>query len=392
MSDGSAPPDRRVLWGLLGVGILLLGAGFVLRSTAPEPDRVAAEGAAEAALEVRTLRVAAATTEHRASLAGVIEARRSVRLSSETSGRVIDVGAEALDAVEADQLLVRVDPLPAEISLRRAEASLARARSELALARSSLDRQESLAERAVASHQALDDARNRHRVAEASIREAAAMAEQARDDIEKKTIRAPFAGVLRTLEVEAGEFVALGQTLGELLDLSTARIRIGLSDRQIVVVRPGEAVDVAVQAWPAERFAGTILRVGAAADAQTKKFPVEVEIDNPDRRLLPGMVGRATLHLAGGAPRLLIPREAVTEEFGLRFVFAIDTQDGTSHARRRRVEVREVPFELGVLELVSGLEAGDEIAVSGTAILRDGDQVRTRRVADLGPDASVDPS
>ena len=98
----------------------------------------------------------------------------------------------------------------------------------------SLDRQQSLKDRAVASESTFDDATNRSRVAEAAIRDARAQLDEARDDLAKKTIRAPFAGVLRSFRLEQGEVVSVGQEIGELLDLESARVTIGLSDRQIV--------------------------------------------------------------------------------------------------------------------------------------------------------------
>jgi hypothetical protein len=81
---------------------------------------------------------------------------------------------------------------------------------------------------------------------------------------------------------------------------------------------------------------------------------------------------------------VLIPRDATLAEFGVRSVFAIEAADGESGlvAHRRRVAVRQVPFRPGEFEVVSGLEAGERIAVTGTRQLRDGERVRLRRTAE----------
>ena len=378
MDDG-AGSDRRLFRGLLIAAGVLVAGGILLRATAPEPPPVAAPGEGAAAIEVRTLAVAAAPQRDQALLSGVLEAKRRVRISSETTGRVLEVGAEELDAVEGEQLLVQVDPLRARVAVERAAAAVTRAESELSLARTSLERQQSLKDRDVTSDSAFDDASNRRRVAQATIRDARAQLEEARDELSKKTIQAPFAGVLSSFEIEPGEFVRVGQELGELLDLSTARTTLGLSDRQVVGVASGSRVAVRVEALPNEVFEGEILRVGVAAERDSRKFPVEVEIQNPEGRLLPGMIARVELALGGGQERIVVPREALVQEFDLRFVYLVlPDDDGVLRAQRRRVSVRDLPFDPSQVEVTAGLDVGDRVAVSGVRSLSNGTLVRSR--------------
>jgi membrane fusion protein (multidrug efflux system) len=371
-----AEPRSRLRSVLIGLALALFATGLLLFWTAPDPERVGPAGEAVALRAVKTQRVRAVPIRSRAAVAGVLEARRSVQLFAETHGAVIQVGAEALDRVEAGQLLLAVDPFQAEVAVEHAVATLARADSELALARSNLERRRSLAQRSVASDADLEDAENAEKVAAAALRQSRADLERARDDLEKKTIVAPFAGVLRSFQVEQGEYVREGQELGELLDLETARVVIGLSDRQIVMVGSGQPVEVAVEAYPGESFAGRILRVGAASDPSSRKFPVEVELPNPEGRLLPGMVASVAFDLGAEQPRTLIPREASVEEFGLRFVWVIEREGEALVARRRRVDVRALPFHPAEFELLSGVAEGEEIALTATRQLREGERVK----------------
>ena len=361
---------------LIGCAIALVVGGVILFRTAPvaEPVPAAGENAHLRAVATRVVRLV--PVRSRAEVAGVLEARRSVKIFAETRGPVIEVGAEELDRVEAGQLLVKIDPLLAEVAVERAAATVARNRSELALAGSNLARRRLLAKRSVTSDADLEDAENAEKVAAAVLRQSRADLTQARDDLTKKTISAPFAGVLRSFHVEVGEYVREGQELGELLDLDTARVTLGLSDRQVVAVRADQPVTVTVGAYPEERFQGSILRVGAATDAVSRKFPVEVEIPNGERRLLPGMVVRVAFDLGPAQPRAVIPREATVDEFGLRFVYRIEEQAGALVARRRRVGVRALPFRPGEFEVLSGLAEGDEIALTATRQLRDGERIR----------------
>lgn len=368
-----APPKSRVVWGLGVAIVLLLAGGFMMRFLAPRPEAVPAAGVDAAVVEVRAFVVTKERRRDRVALPAIIEAKRSVRLASETEGRVLVVSAEALDRVDAEQHLVQIDPLRARVAVERARAAVTRATSELGLAKTSLERQQSLKERAVTSESALDDASNQSRVAESSLRDARAQLEAARDDLAKKTIRAPFAGVLRSFEVEAGEYVRMGQELGELLDVSAARVILGLSDRQITTVKAGEPIELTAEAYPNRRFDGEILRVGAASD-RSKKFPVEVEFDNSDGALLPGMIVRVHLDLADAQDRVFVPREALASEYGRGFVYVL--KDGV--AMRRDVSVRELPFDPSRVEILNGLSGGERVAVSGVRLLTDGARARVR--------------
>ena len=363
----------------LVAGVLTV-VGAVLFATAPDPggDVDATVSAASAAVEVLPVEIHADPIERLVRKDAVIEARRRLELISETRGRVVALGADELDPVTAGQELVRIDPTLAESAVERAEAAVARAESELDLAERNLERWGKLAERDAGSLSRRDDAVNAERVARANMRDARAQRLEARDQLAKKTIVAPFAGVLRSLPVEVGEVLQEGKTLGELLDVSTARLVVGLADSEIALVNVGKDAEVEVAALPGERLAGKVLRVGAAADELTRKFPVEVELANPEGRLLPGMIAAVFLRLGASAPAKLIPRETTVELHGLHFVYVLERSDGdgTHVARRRQVEVRPVPFRPADYEVVTGLETGERIAGSRVRDLRDGDLVR----------------
>jgi RND family efflux transporter MFP subunit len=376
MAESTYRPSLRSV--LIGLGVALVAGGVLLRWTAPKPEQLAPLGEATTVRRIETRRVRALPVRAQVDVAGVLEPRRSVKLYAETRGPVIGAGAEELDRVDAGQLLVEIDPLLARVAVEQAQAALARTQSELALARSNLDRRRSLAGRGVASVSDLDDASNAERVAAAALREARAELTRARDELTKKAITAPFAGVLRSFPVEVGEYVQEGQRLAELLDLGTARAKLGLADREVVAVRAGQPVRARVEVYPGEDFEGAILRVGAASDATTKKFPVEVELPNAEGRLLPGMIVRVLFDLGESRERMLIPRDATADEFGLRFVYKVAAEAGGERlvARRRRVGVRSVPFRPAVFEVVEGLVEGDEIAITGVRELRDGETVQ----------------
>jgi membrane fusion protein (multidrug efflux system) len=372
--------------------VALVALGAWLRATAPEPEQVEADAAR--GIAVRTEPAALVPLQPRIQISGMVEARRRVDLFAEQSGRVLETGAERLDRVEEGQLLLRLDPLAAEVEVARAEAALAQAKSELDLARANLERLRSLASSRVSSEKDLDQAANDERVALATWRAADASLRDARDRLEKKTITAPFAGVLREFPVEVGEYVAPGERVAELLELSRVRIEIGLRDREAVAVSAGAVARVEAEARPGERFEGTVTRVAGAADPKTRKFAVQVELANPEERLLPGMIAKVELDLGQGREALLVPREAVLDEFGLAFVYVVEPggPDGAV-ARRRRIEAKPVPFQPGDMEVTAGLSDGERIAVTQLRQLADGARVepRTALARRAGPAAESEP-
>lgn len=385
-SQGLGPPaptsgKSRARWWFLGTAALLTAGSFALYSAAPTPETQAAAGDEAAAVPVRVLELEGRLLDRTTRISGVIEARRRVELFSETAGRVIALGAQKLDSVDAEQVLVKVDPLLAAVAVERAEASIARAQSQLTLARGERERYENLAGRDAASASRLDQAVNDEQVASANLREGRAALLEATDGREKKTIRAPFAGVLQGFDVEAGEFLRMGDRIAELLDVTTVRIELGVTDREIVDVARGAPVSVAIDAYPGEAFAGSILRIGAAADLRSRKFPVEIEVPNPGLRILPGMIAQVLLNLGDTRPVRAIPRDAVVERFGVRFAYVVAREDGRDVARRRRIEVRNISFLPGSIEIVEGVEDGERIATSGISDLRDGVQVSVIRSA-----------
>ena len=354
---------------------VLVAGGLVLRATAPDPEALPA--AEPQAPELRTHTLHAEPLTRRTEVSGLLEPRRSVEIFAEVEGRVIEIGARELDRVDDGQLLLRMDPLLAEVEIDRANAALLRARSEGQLAGANLERRQGLANVDVASRAALDEAENASRLARAAALEARAALAQAEDRLAKKTVTAPFAGVLRSFPVEVGEYVQPGERVGELLDVDRLRITIGLTDRQIVTMAPGTRAAIAVDALPGTVFEGEVVRVGRAIDLSTRKFPVRLEIDNAGGELLPGMVARVDLTVTAGAPAMAIPLDAVVEEFGLMHVFVV-TPDGSGGHRveRRRVEIARIPFEPTRVEVRAGLAEGDQIAISSVRQLRDGMAVR----------------
>ena len=373
----SSSGDNSLRRKLLGVGFVLLVGFVVLLVTAPD-GRDSAETAPEKGLRtVSTSAVQPQVVDAEVRLSGILEADREVRLSAESSGRVVRTGAQAFDMVQAGELLLEIDPVPADIAVRQAQAQVDRTQSELALAEAQSRRSTSLAERQVLSQSEIDSTESRLGVARASLAAARAQLDRAVDDQNKRTLKAPFSGVLRAFSPQVGEFVRAGQEVGELVSPDLLILEVGLGDRDIASVPPGASASIYLEAMPERSFVGTARRIGRAANIRNRKFPVEIEIPNVDGQLRPGMVAQARIELGRSRRILAIPREAVLEELGVASLFRIENEPDSNLHRLRKtpIRVRPVPFRPTLVEVVSGLEPGETIATSDIRQLADGDLV-----------------
>lgn len=291
------------------------------------------------------------------SVSGVVEPLRTVSVSSQLSGTLLEVPAETGDRVAQGQLLARLDAREIEAQLRAAEASLE-------LARTAADRARRLRERQVITQAELD-------AEVAALAAAEAQVDQLRTRVSYATIQSPIRGTVTARTVETGDVVGNQTPLFTLADLSVLVVRVGVSELDVVNVGVGEDVSVSLDAFPDRELTGEVRRIFPAADPQTRLVPVEVALQGRALELArPGFLARATFPVGALSDVLLIPAGALTSGTGNPSVFVL--QDGV--ARRR--SVRTGLSSQGMVQVVDGLSAGETVVTRGVSNLRDGAAVR----------------
>lgn len=194
----------------------------------------------------------------------------------------------------------------------------------------------------------------------------------ATDNLKENTeLISPISGVVTDRKFDPGDVYtpATGSIL-TVMQMDRVKVTINVSEQYFTQVKLGMAVDVLLDVYPDKTFVGRVSLIYPALDAATRTFTVEIEMSNPSLELRPGMFCRVTLNL-GKANRVLISDIAVQKQMGTnqRYVFAVE-QGKT---------VRQV-VTLGRIvgknyEILSGIEAGQEIVVAGGSKLLDGEQV-----------------
>ena len=332
-------------------------------------------GTAPAATEAPPPPVHAATIEPEAvtpisSATAEILANRQSNMRSETAGRVVDVLVEAGDRAQEGDVLVRLDVGRPASAVQAANAAVAQSEARLNQAQREQARTKKLVRTGGLPEQRLDDAEDAVRLASAARDAARAEARLARRGLTDAVVRAPFGGTVVERTVELGEYLAPGSPLLTLADTSLLKARVLLDPREAIDVAVGSKAVVAVYARPGEMFSGKVVRVGEVIDPRTRRLPVEVEIDDHDGRLRPGLVARFSVEIGEARMVMRVPLDGVFERFGSQHVYVI--VDGI--AQRRSIVLG--PVGAGFAEVTAGIEPGETIVTEGVSRVVDGSKVQ----------------
>ena len=292
---------------------------------------------------------------------GSVEAVRTARLASPAEGPVQDLRVLEGDRVRSGQLLLTIGRKEA------ADASLAYAREAERREVEELKRVEELVGMGALPSEELDRARLNFERARAQLQQA----EEVSGDYQ---VRAPWDGVVARVLVHDGNYVAPRTPLVELFDPRTLVVRLAVPEAASAIVTHGMPARVLLDAYPGRTFHGRISRIHPELDRQTRTRTVEAEVTSAD--LAPGMFARVSFELESVGDAVVVPDAAVvaSPDGGLS-VFVV--QDSVV-ARR--------PVTAGMeegrrIQILSGIQPGELVVVSGQRDLRDGLQVRPRRSA-----------
>jgi membrane fusion protein (multidrug efflux system) len=311
---------------------------------------------------------------------GQLLAQERAAIASEVAGRVTDVLVEEGAEVEAGQVLLAIDPERRELELRDARAGLAQAEAAWKEATREHERVRQLHGRGIASEARLDAvgteaalARSRHEAALAR----AGVAERALRDA---SVSAPFAGWVARRHVSRGEYVQVGQPLFELVSLDPIEVEFHVAERDSARVAEGQEVQVQVAPFPEEAFTGRVTVISPTIDERTRTLRVKARVANADRRLRPGLFAKVDLGVALQRDVLLVPEEAVLQRADGQVVFRARPQE-----RVERVLVTTGRHRDGLVEITSGLAAGDVVVTRGQSALVDGARVSPRNPDGTSP-------
>ena len=292
---------------------------------------------------------------------GSVAAVQGVTVSADLPGIVERIEFESGRRVQAGDVLVRLD-----ISQEREQLASAEAHRDLA--HLDLDRSRQLLTKQVISQAEFDRAEAESKQADAAVREI-----QAR--IERKTIRAPFSGLLGLRQVDLGQYLNGGDAVVPLQSMDPVYIHFALPQQDMAALRIGAAVRVSAENIDVGRAEGVITAMNSIVDEATRNVQVQATFRNPTGRLRPGMFVRVEASLGRGATVIGLPASAVNYAPYGNSVFVVTDMKGANGKPYRGVEQRFVqlgPRRGDQVSVVSGLKPGEEVVTSGGFKLRTG--------------------
>ena len=362
----------------------------------------------EPVIEVRTANAAVRTGAAGApnavlNASGYVTARRRATVSSKVTGKVMEIFVEEGKAVQRGQILARLDDsqLRAMRSVEQAQlasAQKAAAENEARLkeAELTLGRRQQLVKEKVISKAELDSAeaevdslKARIAMANQQVEVAQRQLDARQTDLNDMVVRAPFDGVAISKDAQPGEMISPVSAGGgftrtgicTIVDMSSLEIEVDVSESYINRVKPGQPVEAVLDAYPEWRIPSKVITSVPSADRQKATVRVRIAFDQLDPRILPDM-GVKVSFLSEAPPtgpageqsraRVLVPKGAVRTVDGTSIVFVL---------RGDRVERRAVKLggnDGDLIEVASGLTAGDKVVTEGVATLTDGARVKER--------------
>jgi membrane fusion protein (multidrug efflux system) len=283
---------------------------------------------------------------------GTARANESVTLTASLTDTVRRINFDDGDYVEAGTVLV-------ELTSEEEEAQLAEARAELDEARRQLARLEDLDRRGIAATSEVDLARSAAEAAEARLN-----TELAR--LKDRLIRAPFSGLLGFRDISPGTLLGPSDAITTIDDVSQIKLDFTVPEKFLAVMQPGRTIYASGVSWQDREFEGVVRAVGSRIDPVTRAVVVRAIIPNEDRALRPGMLLTVRI-LAEERTAIVVPERSVVQVGNSSFVYVVG-----ANQRVHRQEVQLGTRQLGAVEVVAGLEEGEQIVTDGIIKLREG--------------------
>ncbi|AWL11087.1 uncharacterized protein HMF8227_00591 [Saliniradius amylolyticus] len=286
---------------------------------------------------------------------GTAKANEAVEITAQQSEIVQQVAFDDGELVQAGQLLVKLSDREEKARVNELEVNLEEAQRQFA-------RVQNLARENAASRQLLDEQ-------EARVNALRAQLEVAQANLAELEVRAPFAGRLGIRRVSPGALVKPGDIITTLDDLAPIKVDFNIAEAYLPDVAGGQTVIARSVAYPGETFEGTIKSIDSRVDPVTRSVQVRALVDNVDLKLRPGMLLQINLQKRV-INTLTVPEKAIVPIQEQQFVYVVG-DDNKASKRQVTLGYRQP----GTVQVINGLDAGEQVVVEGALKLGDGTEV-----------------
>jgi membrane fusion protein, multidrug efflux system len=304
---------------------------------------------------------------------GTVAAVQGVTVSADLPGLVDRIAFDSGKTVQKGDILV-------QLNTRQEQAQLAGAESQLQLARVNFERMQGLVQQGAVSRAEYDAAAAEHKQAEARLGEI-------RATIGRKTIRAPFSGLLGLRQVNLGQYLTGGDPVVPLQSVDPVYVNFGVPQQEASQMRSGRSVRITVGELSDNEFTGRVSAINSVVDQTTRNVQVQATLANPGGKLRPGMFVQAQVMLGSARPVVALPASAISYAPYGDSVFVVSDMKNPQGQTYRGV--RQQVVKLGdargdQIAVLSGINPGEEIVSSGVFKLRNGAPVQVNNTVQPG--------
>jgi membrane fusion protein (multidrug efflux system) len=357
---------KPLLWVILVILVVVIVVATAQKRQKDDVQTVAA------AVAVEVTPVQPTSLNESITAVGTIAAMHDVVVSSETAGRVTQVAIKVGDQVRQGQPMVFVDDELKVVATEQAKAQLLASETNFRKSKKDFERAETLFKSGDIADVELEGNRLAMQSAEAQFKGATASARAAERQLSDTRIKSPIDGIIASKKVEIGEMVSPGKEIANVVDISSVKIRLSISEDQIGFIHLKQPVALRVDSHPGETFEGSVYTVGSKTESPTgHTYPVEVVVQNRKANALKvGMFGRVDIMTSAASNALTISKESLVGDESDPKVFIVE--QNVAHLRSIALGLRTSDR----VQVVKGLKQGELVVSFGQRDLKEGTAVQ----------------
>jgi len=309
------------------------------------------------------------------SAIGTMSAVQGVTVSADLPGIVDRITFDSGQSVREGQVLVQLDTRQEQAQLAQEQARLASVEAGRELARLNFDRMDSLVNDGAITRAEYDRASAEQKQAVAGQKQTEAQIEEIRATIARKTIRAPFSGILGIRQVNLGQYLSAGNAVVPLQSLDPIYVNFGVPQQDAGQVHVGRSVRITTGDLAGVEFVGRVTAINSVVDEATRNIQVQATLANPRGTLRPGMFVQTEVVVGATSSVVTLPASAISyAPYGDSVFVVSELKDpnGQSYRGVRQQFVKLGPARGDQIAVVSGLKPAEEVVTSGVFKLRNG--------------------
>lgn len=330
---------------------------FVLSENKAEIDKnKIVKSAFEHGVAVTTDKVTRKEMDNKLSLVGSTIANREAQIPAQTGGEITDLNIKLGDRISKGTLIAKIDDKMKQLAFENAKTAVAKLETDMNKIKNMLDRN-------AATDAQLRDIKFAYESAKNQL-------EQAKRQIEYTKVTAPFGGIVTQKFVELGSYVNTGNPICYFVDMSILKVSLNVSENDAYQLKEGKKVRVTSSVYPTAEYEGVISYISPKSD-RGHNYPIEISLENNRQfPLKSGTFVKVEINFESKRKPLLISRQSIIGSINDANVYVV--RDGTANLQKIKIGAEYDKY----LEVIDGLNEGDEVVTSGQVNLEDKMQIR----------------